>query len=684
MRLKLYYFLVNRQSGIRSRYHRLHDNGTLFQRLLSYPYLLWLNFCYYVLGRRFLGQAQAALYEEKRLPERAESETRRLEGPGAEELARRLSGYDIVSFDIFDTLLLRPFSEPSDLFHFLGLRLGLMDLKALRVGQEAEVRGRRFGRSGQHEVTLEDIWEGMERETGIAAERGMCLEQELERTFCYANPYMLQVFQRLKEAGKRLIAISDMYLSSAFLKELLAQNGYDGLESVYVSCEHGCGKGDGGLFRKVSGEMPKGARLAHVGDNAYSDVKMARKNGFYSFYYPNVNRYAAAFRPFDMSPVIGGAYRGIVNNRLYTGLRAYSPEYEYGYVLGGLFAVGYCSFIHAYCRNNQVQRLLFLSRDGDILKQVYDRLFPGENTVYVYWSRMAAVKLMAEYDRHDFFRRFLTHRTGEGISLGQALEDMELGDLAKELESYVDRDVWGEETGICLSPSQKLTGGNLEAVKRFLLGRFEKIKAVYRPQSAAAKKYYEAALSGVSHGAAIDIGWAGSGALSLAYLTERVWKLPCRITGIVAGTNTVHNGEPEASEIFLQSGRLVSYLFSQAFNRDVMKKHDPNKDHNLFWELLLSSPTRQFLGFGLDRGGEVLLRFGGYDDNLEGMKQIQLGILDFAQDYAAHFKEFPFMLDISGRDAAAPMLLASGCGEKYLRFLAKRFHQNAGICERKR
>lgn len=49
---------------------------------------------------------------------------------------------------------------------------------------------------------------------------------------------------------------------------------------------------------------------------------------------------------------------------------------------------------------------------------------------------------------------------------------------------------------------------------------------------------------------AVDIGWAGSGAIALDYLVQNVWKLPCSITGAVAGTNSVHNFEVDASEIF--------------------------------------------------------------------------------------------------------------------------------------
>ena len=159
-----------------------------------------------------------------------------------------------------------------------------------------------------------------------------------------------------------------------------------------------------------------------------------------------------------------------------------------------------------------------------------------------------------------------------------------------------------------------------------------------------------------------------------------MWKLPCSITGAVAGTNSVHNFEVDASEIFLQNGKLAAYLYAQSFNRDLWKKHDPNTDDNIFFELLLASPTPQFLGFELDEvSGEVLYLFGKMDANPEGMKEIQSGILDFVRDYQKHFSGYPYLFCVSGRDAYVPILAASGNKKAYLKALKKKFEFEANV-----
>lgn len=683
MRMKLYNALVNRHSGIKERYHRYRQGGGTVRKWFSYLYLLGLNLLYYLFRRKDLALTeQARFYEEKKLPcgqsESAEA-CRELAGPA--EFARRLGQYEVVSFDLFDTLIFRPFSEPADVFHHMGLRLGIMDFKRIRMEQEVLARKRKFEEAGHYEVTLGEIWQQMERETGIAAEYGMGLETELERKFCYANPYMKEVFQSLaarSSEGPKLIVVSDMYMPSDFLLRLLEENGYTGIEKLYVSCEYRAGKANGELYKTVKEEY-KGLSIAHVGDNSHSDVKMAEKAGIKAFYYPNVNRKARDYRAYDMSPVIGGAYRGIVDNHIYSGLYRHSREYEYGYIYGGLFAVGYCRFIHEYCVKNQVDRLLFLSRDGDILKKVYDRLYAGEDTDYVYWSRAAAAKLMAEYNRYDYFRRFIYHKVNQGKKISEILSAMELDGFAELL------DAWRQDTDSQTAASEVrscdcLTDKNADALKGFLQEHFDRVLDCYERQRRGAELYYRKRLTGCRKAVAVDIGWAGSGAVSLAYLAERVWKLPCGITGIVAGTNTIHNAEPEAGEIFLQSEKLIAYLFSQGYNRDVMKKHDPDRDYNVFWELLLSSPTRHFVGFDVDEDGvEAVCRFGGEDGNQQGIREIQQGILDFAEEYRRHFADFPYMLHISGRDACAPMLAAAGGNEKYLREIKALFDMEVDV-----
>ncbi len=690
MRARIYNSLVNRHSGISYRYHRFHDGKTGFLRVLSWFYLLWLNFAYYILFLRFLGKnPEIEFYERRNLPTRcSESEEWILAHPklSVDVWVQKLKDYDVISFDMFDTLIFRPLSQPTDVFYLIGERLGIADFKNIRIWAEQDARVRCKEKYGHTEVSLEEIWENLVRDVGNQAEGGMEQEKEIELALCYGNPFMLEVWKRLLKMGKTLIIISDMYLPRKLLASILERNGFSGAEQIYISCEYRKSKASGDLFRLIRREIGKES-VIHVGDNPFSDGTMARKNGFAVCAYPNVNHNVFLYRPFDMSYLVGGAYRGIVSNHIYNGSMSYSMEYEYGYIYGGLFVLGYCGFIHDYCRRNRVDRILFLSRDGDSLKQAYEYLYPEDETLYAYWSRKAATKLMAQEDKHDYFRRFIYHKVNQGYTIREVLHSMELDILLDQFRDWkaiwfqYERRTYSQEKlkrrykqyFIDLQPDDKLTERNGYLLRRFIEAKWEQVCSVYAPQREAAGRYYGEILKGCRRAAVVDIGWAGSGALTLIHLVETVWNIPCQIMGILAGTNTIHNAEPDVSEVFLQNGRLTAYLYSQSHNRDLLKKHDPNKDYNIFWELLLASPTPQFTGFDWNADGSVQLNFGKCDQNLEGIREIQRGILDFVHDYHEHFKAFPYMLRISGRDSYAPILAASGYKEKYLRTIKQKF-----------
>ena len=668
MRSKIYAFLVNRHIGIQERYHAVHDNASGLKKIWSWMYLILLNIGYYVFFMRFLGKKKdTAVYEEKSLLTSC-SETVKFakEHLSVDDYVKEAMKYDVVSFDIFDTLIFRPFSEPTDVFLFVGNELDFMDFKNIRMWAEHEARMKCKKQHGHTEINLCDIWNRLEIMTGLSAEKGMQLEEYYESKFCYANPFMSQVYKKLKELGKRIVITSDMYLSAEFLEKLLKQNGYDGFEKLFVSCEYKTGKSQGDLYDVVKKEVVD-ASILHIGDNLHSDIKMARKHSVNALHYPNINKYALMYRAYDMSSVIGGAYRGVVNNVLYNGNQTYSKAYEFGFIYGGLFVTGYCNYLHQYCKKNDIDKILFLSRDGDSLMKAYEKMYPEENFAYAYWSRRAATQLMANENKYDYFRRFLTHKVNKNQKLKNVLKSMDLEALSECLPKG-------------LSGNDYLTDKNVKAVRSFIEDNWNVVEEVYETKHKAAKQYYSELLKDCKKVCAVDIGWAGSGAISLDSLVRKVWNIPCSVIGMIAGTNTLTNAEPNASEMFLQSGKLVSYMYSQAHNRDLLKKHDPNKGYNIFWEILLSSPTRQFKGFKLNEtDNAVELEFGDYDKNVDGIKEIQQGILDFVEQYKRHFGDVPYMYEISGRDAYAPMLLAASKNEKYLKAVTKEFGIEIGV-----
>lgn len=185
LRMQIYNELVNKHSGIRERYMEVHCKQTPFSKINSYFVLLWLNVRYYILKDWTLDYIKIVRENEQKNLKTDVPESLFTTEYSATHILEAVKDYDIISFDIFDTLIFRPFSAPTDLFDYLAEEIGILDFKSVRIVQEWKARQDKFAVSGSYEVTLEEIWNRIECETGYPAGKGRNLEEELEQRFCY-------------------------------------------------------------------------------------------------------------------------------------------------------------------------------------------------------------------------------------------------------------------------------------------------------------------------------------------------------------------------------------------------------------------------------------------------------------------------------------------------------------------
>lgn len=659
---RMYDLLVRRIPEIQQKYegeinrnpqeHHLH-RGRSWKRLLEY------NARYYFL--RQLPDTSISFLEKNRLYTMgSESSLSLRESP--QQLVERLKEYPVISFDVFDTLLLRPVANPADVFDFVGAKLSYLHFGAVRRQAEEKAREEKYSRCGTREVTLDEIYRYMENHCmGELAEQAMQLEVETEKNLCFAHPYFYEVYHLLRERGHQLLLISDMYLPSSVILELLEGCGYPAPDRIYVSCEYGKSKADGSLFRQVREECCQGKYL-HIGDHPISDVESARKNGFEAIHTPNVQQCGSSYRPQMMSSLVRSVYSGIVNAHLHNGLCQYTPVYEYGYMAGGLLAVGYCSYIHRHTRESD--KILFLSRDGELLYRVYRQMYPQDSCEYVYWSRRASLKLVSYRYKNEYFIRFVYDNVKKRKSVSRLVEEMDLQPLLDEIVSVSG-----------LSPDEPITSGNVEQFCRAIDSLWEKVQQVYDSQQEGARRYWQTVLKGCRKACAVDIGWVGSGSLYLRNLVMDKWCIPCEINGLLAGSASAYVPGSEGDQGLFQNGVLDAYLFSQEQNRALWCEHHPGKRHNVYLEMLFTSASPSLRGFLAKGEDEFELMFCEPEKtDPQTIAEIQQGILDFAWEYQFHLRNYPEMLQISGGDAYAPFRLAVQTGEKYWKLVFPNLH----------
>lgn len=309
-----------------------------------------------------------------------------------EEIERKVSDYEVVSFDIFDTLLFRNVPQPKDVFVFAeeiarGRGVESDGFAGKRV--EAERRAGSKKAPG-HDTTLDDIYGELPFDEGLKPALRQA-ELDAERQLLVANGPMVALANRLKDGGRTVVATSDMYLPADFLKSVLAENGL-APDRLYVSCEVGLRKSRGDLFGYVLGDLGVTPdKVIHIGDNRLSDGAMPGRAGIASVLYGLPVPAPVAGEPATASELV---MRSLVSRRSQAVAGSYA---RVGYAFLGPLLVGMCQWVRAVRAERPSASLHFLSRDGYIVKKAYELLYPGEPCRYSYVSRRSlTVPLLTE------------------------------------------------------------------------------------------------------------------------------------------------------------------------------------------------------------------------------------------------------------------------------------------------
>ena len=192
----------------------------------------------------------------------------------AEELWVAIESHDVVSFDIFDTLLMRRVLYPEDVFALLEQTSGIENFSKAR--QEAE---RRLYREGG-QPTLRDIYREVQKALLLDEVKvGELYHQEIEteKKVLIPRKDMVGLMKRAVDEGKTVWLISDMYYPADMLREFLSNCGVDGFHKIFVSCDYGEGKTQG-LYRMIQKETGVDSWL-HIGDSPEADEVAALTAG---------------------------------------------------------------------------------------------------------------------------------------------------------------------------------------------------------------------------------------------------------------------------------------------------------------------------------------------------------------------------------------------------------------------
>jgi len=336
---------------------------------------------------------------------------------GYEAIKRKIMSdqYQVISFDIFDTLIERPLEKPEDLFQLLNPVFDevtqchhLVDFSELRTAGEALARRKaaKAGEAAPEDISLEEIYREMADTyhlTESCAQRMCEVERDMERWLCEPRPAGRELYELALAMGKTVILVSDMYLDEDTVRLILHKNGYDDFKRLYLSSSLGLLKYTGNLFEAALMDMNVDpARILHIGDNLKTDGEAPRKLGIATMLLPNTrqafsgaidgvktNRLSRAgdlvTKAFGVTVAHGmayGAMQQLVANRFFDrGYASFNPDTDWnaspslvGYYAVGMHLLGAARWLLDEAALRGHRDIYFLARDGYLLQQAVEML----------------------------------------------------------------------------------------------------------------------------------------------------------------------------------------------------------------------------------------------------------------------------------------------------------------------
>jgi FMN phosphatase YigB (HAD superfamily) len=476
----------------------------------------------------------------------------------------------VTSFDVFETLVTRPFAPPHKLFSLIAtaakrghdLSIDPFVFEAERASAEKRARKKR----PNSEVTIGSIYDECRTALNLSKEDvAILIACELELEIELSRPLLTgrALLEEARGKGQRIIFISDMYLPGSTLRAILARNGcwQDG-DHLYVSCEVGATKGSGEMFRHVlQSESISADEMVHVGNHPQSDVESPRRLGIAvePFLQGNLNAretdlaYVRGYGDTVPSLLAGCSRLARLGNTETIPQR--QKVREIAASAAGPFITGYVLWILRRAKAQKIKRLYFIARDGFILLKVAKELAgsvdPSIELRYLYGSRQAWHFPASRGIGLENATWVWAWTTSYSVSTLLSRVDLAPEAVASLLESA------GLPPGVWNEPMTR--ENELKMKKVFLLPDFQ---TMLRQKAEKQRRLFvdyleqEGFFSGIDC-AIVDVGWRANLQDSLGLIMEEEGYQP--VSGFYVGLNNHGAREPK--------GERSTYLFDRRFDR---------------------------------------------------------------------------------------------------------------------
>ena len=374
------------------------------------------------------------------------------------QIEKEIKKHEIISFDIFDTLLVRKTLYPEDVFFLTERRaeqagFEVKGFAALRKRAEQEKTYTNLDLIYEY---LED-WYDWSEET---AKKIKNIELDVERDVLAPRDEIVNLLHYALKEKKCVVLTSDMYLPAPVLQDILREKGIDGFERILVSCDYKKSK-QTGLYQELIAINGRPEEILHIGDNVSADKDACEKAHIHSVLIPSAMELARD-RGWDKCIrrtktladrcLVGMAVSELFRDPFQTPNLYERPLEErlhrYGIGAEGPLVSGFLTWLLSNLQNNNYDGVLFLARDGYLPIQIYKKLQEKMHlprAIYYYANRHAT--FLCNADSEDQINYITDIGRQFGLSATEIMENVyhipkeELlsQNMDETISDYIDR-----------------------------------------------------------------------------------------------------------------------------------------------------------------------------------------------------------------------------------------------------
>ncbi|MBR5356678.1 MAG: HAD hydrolase-like protein [Lachnospiraceae bacterium] len=331
-----------------------------------------------------------------------------VKGYTKKDLSEAVRNVKAVSFDLFNTLIVRKISSFEGLLELVGIHLDesgirIPDFVKKRIGAEKKLS---FNRAPK----LEEIYsELLKDESNIKTSAKELAEAEfdIDISLIEARRDVVEILNDLVKQKGSVYITSDSYYTKEQILKILNKVGVKPVSDVLVSCEYDTSK-TGELFDRlidVSGER----NILHIGDDIVSDIEAAKRHGLKTFMlYASIDLFelAGGLRLKEETNSLSDRIRvGMFIANLFNSPFQFEEESkkicvkepnDIGFLFCAPMLMDFTKWFEEESKAYGCTNRFLCARDGYLLKKLYDIMYSNQKVSYFYTSRISAIRAGVE------------------------------------------------------------------------------------------------------------------------------------------------------------------------------------------------------------------------------------------------------------------------------------------------